>query len=114
MKFAQFLNSKGVTVQSVHSSKLNGFFRGLKKAAFFRTDKGVVEVIFFPEPAGAEGVRATERRRGGGISTPLRGSLIRIRLAIRLMLVGKCISLCTGTGSLCSAAKNSMMRCDVL
>ena len=65
MEFAQFLNSKGVTVQSVHGSKFNGFFRGLKKAAFFRTDKGVVEVIFFPEPAGAEKVRVTERRREG-------------------------------------------------
>ncbi|HEY0079566.1 MAG TPA: hypothetical protein VGB73_13215 [Pyrinomonadaceae bacterium] len=65
MKFAQFLNSKGITVQSVHGSKLNGFFRGLNKAAFFRTDKGVVEVIFFPEPTGAEKVRVTEQRREG-------------------------------------------------
>jgi hypothetical protein len=44
---------------------LNGFFRGLHKAAFFRTDKGVVEVIFFPEPAGADKIRVTERRREG-------------------------------------------------
>ena len=65
MEFAQFLNSKGVTVQSVHGSKFNGFFRGLKKAAFFRTDKGVVEVIFFPEQTGAEKVRVAEQRREG-------------------------------------------------
>ena len=65
MEFAQFLNSKGVTVQSVHGSKFNGFFRGLKKAAFFRTDKGVVDVIFLPEPTGAEKVRVIEQRREG-------------------------------------------------
>lgn len=63
MEFAQFLNSKGVIVQSVHDSKLNGFFRGLNQAAFFRTDKGIIEVIFFPEPTGAEKIRVTEQRR---------------------------------------------------
>ena len=65
MKFAQFLNGKDIKVQSVHGSKLNGFFRGLEKAAFFRTDKGIVEVIFFPEPTGAEKVRVTEQRLEG-------------------------------------------------
>ena len=47
MEFAQFLNGKGINVKSVHGSKLNGFFRGLNKAAFCRTEKGVVEIIFF-------------------------------------------------------------------
>jgi hypothetical protein len=65
MGFARFLNGKGIVVKSVHGSKLNGFFQGLEKAAFFRTEKGVVEVIFFPKPAGAEGVRVTEQRREG-------------------------------------------------
>ena len=64
MDFAHFLNGKGITVKSVHGSKLNGFFRGLDKAAFFRTEKGVVEVIFFPKPNGAEKVRVMERPRG--------------------------------------------------
>jgi len=62
MGFARFLNGKGIVVKSVHGSKLNGFFQGLEKAAFFRTEKGVVEVIFFPKPAGAEEVRVTEHR----------------------------------------------------
>ena len=65
MEFAQFLNGKGINVKSVHGSKLNGFFRGLNKAAFFRTEKGVVEVIFFPEQRGAGRVRVRERRRAG-------------------------------------------------
>ena len=65
MGFARFLNGKGIVVKSVHGSKLNGLFQGLEKAAFFRTELGVVEVIFFPKPAGAEGVRVTEQRREG-------------------------------------------------
>jgi hypothetical protein len=65
LEFARFLNGKGIIVKSVHGSKLNGFFRDLEKAAFFRTDKGIVEVIFFPEPTGAERVQVTEQHRAG-------------------------------------------------
>ncbi|HEX8140102.1 MAG TPA: hypothetical protein VF544_21245 [Pyrinomonadaceae bacterium] len=65
MEFAQFLEGRGIIVKSVQSSKLNGFFQGLEKAGFFKTDKGIVEVIFFPEPSGAEKVRVRERRRAG-------------------------------------------------
>ena len=65
MEVAQFLNGKGINVKSVHGSKLNGFFRGLNKAAFFKTEKGVVEVIFFPEQMGAERVKVREQRKAG-------------------------------------------------
>jgi hypothetical protein len=65
LEFTQFLHGKGITVKSVHRSKLESFFKGIEKAAFFRTDKGIVEVIFFPDPAGAEKVQVTERRRAG-------------------------------------------------
>jgi hypothetical protein len=65
MEFARFLNGKGINVKSVHASKFNGFFQGIKKAAFFRTDKGVVEVIFFPDAKGAERIRVTEQRKPG-------------------------------------------------
>lgn len=65
MEVAQFLNGKGINVKSVHASKLNGFFRGLNKAAFFRTEKGVIEVIFFPEQRGAERVQVREQRKAG-------------------------------------------------
>jgi hypothetical protein len=56
MAFARFLNDKGISVKSVHRSHLESFFRGIEKAAFFRTDKGVAEVIFFPDLKGAEKV----------------------------------------------------------
>jgi hypothetical protein len=65
MEFARLLNASGINVQSIHRSKLEGFFRGIDKAAFFKTDKGVVEVIFFPDPAGAEMVRVIERPLAG-------------------------------------------------
>ncbi len=65
MKFARLLNEHGLTVKSSHRSILNGFFRGLNKAAFLRTDKGVVEVIFFDEARGAEKVQVTEQRQSG-------------------------------------------------
>jgi hypothetical protein len=65
MEFARFLNDKGFNVKSVHRSKLEGFLRGDGKAAFFRTEKGIVEVIFFPDPTGADKVRVTEQRQAG-------------------------------------------------
>ena len=64
MEFARFLNEHGIAVKSVHRSKLESFFQGIEKAAFFRTDRGIVEVIFFPEPTGAERIRVIEQRRG--------------------------------------------------
>lgn len=65
MQFARVLNEKGIKVLSLHKSKLESFFPGIEKAAFFKTEKGVVEVIFFPEPEGAENVIVTERREAG-------------------------------------------------
>ncbi|HBB88238.1 MAG TPA: hypothetical protein DC047_11540 [Blastocatellia bacterium] len=65
MEFAHFLNQSGINVKSLHKSKLDGFFPGLEKAAFFRTEKGVVEVIFFPDPRGAENVIVKEQRQAG-------------------------------------------------
>jgi hypothetical protein len=65
MEFACWLNEKGIKFLSLHRSKLNGMWPGLTKAAFFKTEMGVVEVIFFPEPVGAENVIVTERRADG-------------------------------------------------
>jgi len=61
MEFARFLNERKITVNSVHNSKLNGFFRGVHKAAFFKTDKGILEVVFFPDN-GAEKLSLIEHR----------------------------------------------------
>jgi hypothetical protein len=65
MEFARFLEDRGIDVKSVHHSKLESLFQGIEKAAFFRTEKGVIEVIFFPDPGGAEKVRVTEQRKAG-------------------------------------------------
>jgi hypothetical protein len=65
MEFARFLDDRDINVKSVHHSKLESFFQGIEKAAFFRTEKGVLEVIFFPEPRGAETVKVTEQRKAG-------------------------------------------------
>jgi len=61
MQFSRCLNQHNIAVKSIHRSKLESFFRGVNKAAFFETDKGILEVIFFPDN-GAERVSAMERR----------------------------------------------------
>jgi len=61
MQFSRCLNQHNIAVKSIHRSKLESFFRGVNKAAFFETDKGILEVIFFPDN-GAEKVSAMERR----------------------------------------------------
>lgn len=61
-EFARLLKAEGVEVRSIHRSTLEGFFKGIGNAAFFRTDKGIVEVIFFPGPLDAEKVTITYSR----------------------------------------------------
>lgn len=74
MEFAQLLNSKGIIVKSVHRSKLESLFvGGVEKAAFFRTEKGVLEVIFFSDPEGAEKITVTEQREAGRYLYSLQG-----------------------------------------
>lgn len=63
VSFAEVLDQAGVHVQKIFASKLNGFFRGVNKAAYYRTDKGVVEAIFF-EDDGAEKITPTETKEG--------------------------------------------------
>src|SRR4028118_2168733 len=45
--FAQSLNDAGWTIQEVRHSKFNSFFVDSNKAVFIKTDKGVVEAVFF-------------------------------------------------------------------
>lgn len=61
--FARFLDQHGISVKTIHRSKLQNFFRGVHKAALFKTDRGILEVIFFPY-SGAEKVSVTEHREG--------------------------------------------------
>src|SRR5260370_8809355 len=71
-EFASFLNQHGITVRSIHRSKLESFFRGVNKAAFFKTDRGILEVIFFPDN-GAEKVSPIEHRENKSYIYSFRG-----------------------------------------
>ena len=46
-------------VHSVRHSTWNGFFNASEKAAWIETDRGIVEVVFFPTKADAERIRIT-------------------------------------------------------
>ena len=59
MEFGRFLSAHGLTVESLHRSKLESMFRRVEKAAFIKTDKGIVQVVFFPAPADAEKIKIT-------------------------------------------------------
>jgi hypothetical protein len=73
MEFALFLRNNGFIVQSLHRSKMSGFFPGVDKAALIRTDSGAFEVIFFPGTDGAEKVQVFEERKGGRYLYSFRG-----------------------------------------
>lgn len=63
VEFARALDSRGFTVEKIARSKLEGFFSGVERAAYYKTDKGVLEVIFFPDK-GAEKIHVTESKEG--------------------------------------------------
>lgn len=56
--------SHGLKINSIHQSKLQGFFRDIWQAAVYKTDEGAFEIIFFPEPGQAEKIRVKEERDG--------------------------------------------------
>jgi len=53
------LRASGVVVHSVRHSIWNGFFNATQKAAWIETDLGIVDVVFFPTKADAQGIRIT-------------------------------------------------------
>ncbi|HUE83679.1 MAG TPA: hypothetical protein VMM84_16380 [Pyrinomonadaceae bacterium] len=61
-EFAEILRDRGIDVHSIHRSKLEGLFGHSDRAAFFRTDRGIVEVIFLSGFEGADAVRVNKRR----------------------------------------------------
>ena len=58
--FVQTLSNAGWEIREVSHSKFNGFFRDSEKAAFIRTDKGVIEAIFFQSKADVEQIQVIE------------------------------------------------------
>ena len=61
-EFIQLLSDKGLTIQGVFASKLNGFFHETKRAAFVQTGKGVLEVVFFDTNAEVEEIQINEEK----------------------------------------------------
>ena len=61
---ASFVEERGIHIKSVHKSVMQGFFKGVWTAAFYRTDKGAFQVIFFPEPKQAEKITVKEAPEG--------------------------------------------------
>ena len=71
--FAALLRDHGFEVTSIHRSKLESFFQGVNKAAFFRMDKGVIEVIFFPNADAAQRIQVDLERKDNRFIYTFRG-----------------------------------------
>jgi hypothetical protein len=63
-EFIQHLSNAGLTVQRVSLSKYNGGFFGPTKAAWIKTDKGVIEVVFFDKLDELEAIQLKEEESG--------------------------------------------------
>jgi hypothetical protein len=61
---AALIEGRGLHINSIHKSKMEGFFRDVWKAAVYKTDKGAFQVIFFDEPKQAERITVKEVREG--------------------------------------------------
>jgi hypothetical protein len=60
--FVQFLSDSGWSVQGVHRSKFESFFRETNKAAYLETERGIFEVVFFDQDADVEQIRVSEEQ----------------------------------------------------
>ena len=61
---AALIEGRGLHINSIHKSKMEGFFRGVWNAAIYKTDKGVFQIIFFPESKQAEKITVKEVQEG--------------------------------------------------
>ena len=64
--FVKTLSESGFSIQAVRHSIFNGGTMGTKKAAWIRTDQGVLEVLFFDRKADVEQIAIKENEN----STP--------------------------------------------
>ena len=58
--FVQFLSDSGWSIQGVHRSMHESFFRETNKAAYLETDHGILEVVFFDTNAAVEQIQIIE------------------------------------------------------
>ncbi len=57
----QLLSQSGLTILSVRSSKYMSLFQSSNKAAWIETDEGIVEAVFFADPAETEQIHITQQ-----------------------------------------------------
>lgn len=60
--FVQVLSQSGITIVSVQSSAYTAMFPSTDKAVWMKTDEGIVEAIFFDDPAEVKQLHITEQR----------------------------------------------------
>ena len=69
-ELARTLNERGFVVECIRRSVEERLFKGQKGAAWFKTNQGVFEVWFLPEPAAAAAVVAKVTARPPSINLP--------------------------------------------
>lgn len=62
--FVKSLSDAGWTIQEVRHSKFNSFFSDSRQAAFIKTDKGIIEAVFFQSKADVDRIQVSERQTG--------------------------------------------------
>lgn len=63
-EFVQRLSDAGWSVQKVALSKYNGGYFGPTKAIWIKTDKGLLEVVFFDKPADLDAIQLEAEESG--------------------------------------------------
>jgi hypothetical protein len=58
--FVQLLSNSGLSVLSVQSSTWDGMFESTNKAVWIKTDQGLVDAVFFEDPAEARQIQVTQ------------------------------------------------------
>ena len=66
MDLFQSLTGKGIVVQCVLLSKMDGLFKDEAGASLFRTDHGDFEVLFLPKQRSFVSLKVNERKEEGG------------------------------------------------
>jgi len=62
--FVQRLSDGGLWIQRVALSKYNGGYFGPTKAVWVKTDKGILEAVFFDKPADLDRIQLQEDETG--------------------------------------------------
>ena len=73
-ELARTLNEHGFLVQCMRRSVEEHLFKGQKGAAWFKTDRGILEVWFLPKPESFAGLEINDQWRNGEYVYSFRGT----------------------------------------